>query len=180
MSMNMNTRPVKPASPARRVAYAGLVAALSCMLLYLLYLLPTMRLSILFVLSLLPVVLAHEKRYADAALCFAASALISGLLFPAKGAWLLYAAFFGWYGIAREAVVARLGSFKKWLALALIFNIAFFALYFLARSLFPELNGPIWKWLIIPVAEVAFLLYENLFGVCRDLYSGRLRKLIFR
>lgn len=178
--MNMNAAPARHESPARRVAYAGLLTALSCVFLYLLYLLPTMKLSILFVLSLLPIVPACEKRYADAALGFAASALLSGLLYPAKGAWLMFVAFFGWYGIAREIVTARLKGIPKWLALAAVFNAAFFALYFLASPLFPELQQPIWQWLLIPAAEVAFVLFENLFGLCRDFYLSRLRKYVYR
>ena len=54
-----------------------------------------------FLLSLLPVILVYERSYATAALCFMASALLSWLLFPITDIWLLYVAFFGWYGILR-------------------------------------------------------------------------------
>jgi hypothetical protein len=171
----------KHISPARRVATAGLTAALSVLLLYLAYLLNLVapKLSILFVLSLLPVMLAYEHSYATAFLSFAASALLSGLLFPITDVWLLYAAFFGWYGILREIIVTKLNKVWSWVVLAAAFNVAFFALYFLASQLLFE-NLKIPHVLLIPIAEVAFVLFEIFFGVCRKYYAERVRRVIFR
>ena len=163
-------------SPARRVAQAGILTALSLVLLYMLYALPTMRLAILFILSLLPVALAYERRFADAALSFVAAATLSGLLFPAA-TWLLYAAFFGWYGIVREAVVTRLGRIKSWIVLLIVFNIAFLPLFFLSQELLLSFKIP--QALIIPAAELAFVLFELLFGVCREYYLKQIRGHIF-
>lgn len=176
----------KRVSPARRVAYAGLVAALSAVLLYLMYVLPTLKLSMLFVLSLLPVTLAHERRFADAALAFAASALLSGLLFPARGAWVLYAAFFGWYGIAREWVVTKLKRAASWAVLLALFNAAFFALYLFAGHVLAEtventfMQSLMVPAVVIPAAEAIFVLYELVFGVCREYYVRHVRKLLYR
>jgi hypothetical protein len=177
--MNANLRNQR--SPARRVTTAGLIAAISIVLLYLMYILPTLRFTLLFLLSLLPVVLSHEKRYADAILSFAAAALLSGLLFPAKGAWLLYVAFFGWYGILHEFIVTKLNKVWSWVALAAVFNASFFALYFLAGQFVADLGLSSWlQSLLIPAAEVAFLLFENLFGLCCEYYEKHLRKLLFK
>lgn len=132
----------------------------------------------LFVLSLLPIVLTCERRYADAILAFAASALLSGLLFPAPDVWLLYAAFFGWYGIFREFVASKLNKVLTWVALAAAFNAAFFALYFLASQLFLGIKIP--AVLLIPAAEAAFVVFEIFYGICRSYYAARIRKLIFR
>lgn len=176
---NMNTaQPRKKISPASRAAYAGLLVALSCALLYLVYLLPVMKLSMLFVLSLLPVVLAHERRYPDAVLAFIASALLSGLLFPAGGTWILYAVFFGWYGIFRELVVNKLNRVLSWVVLAVAFNAAFLPLYFFAAQLLPQVKLP--GYLIVPAAEVAFVAFELLFGLCRQYYVQHIRRHIFR
>jgi hypothetical protein len=165
-------------SPARRTAFAGIVAALSCVLLYLAFVFPYARISVLFILSLLPIVLTSERRYADAILAFVASALISGLLFPAPDIWLLYTTFFGWYGIFREFAVSRLNKVLAWVALAAAFNAAFFALYFLASQLFLQIKIP--PVLIIPAAEAAFVVFEVFYGRCRAYYAARIRKLIFR
>lgn len=177
----MSTTPETPArvSPARRVAYAGMLTALSVGFLYLLFVVPNMTLAILFLLSLFPVALAHERRYADAALSFAAAAIISFLLFFSPN-WILFAAFFGWYGIVREIVVARLNKLLKWVVLELVFNAAFFGVYFFARQLFPLPADSIWQWLIIPAGEAAFLLYENLLSVCLEYYKKHIRNAIFR
>jgi hypothetical protein len=168
-------------SPARRVASAGLVAALSCMLLYLSFIMSAVmpRFSALLILSLLPVVLAYERRFADAILAYASSALISGLLFPAPLIWLLYAAFFGWYGIFREFIVTKLNKIWSWVILAAAFNVAFFALYFLASQLLFE-NIKIPHVLLIPIAEAAFVVFEIFFGICRKYYAERVRRVIFR
>lgn len=168
-------------SPARRVATAGLAAALSVLVLYLAYLLNLVvpKISMLFVLSLLPVMLAYERSYAAAFLSYAAAALLSGLLFPITDAWLLYAAFFGWYGILRELIVTRLNRIWSWVILAAAFNVAFFALYFLASQLLFE-NIKIPHVLMIPIAEAAFIVFEIFFGICRKYYAERVRKLVFR
>jgi hypothetical protein len=170
-------------SPARRVAFAGIVAALSCVLLYIEYLIPLLRFSLLFILSLLPVTLAHERRYADALLAFVASALLSGLLFPAADTWILYAAFFGWYGVVREFVLGKTRAVWRWVILAAVFNAAFLALFFLASYLFANvkiLNLRISPVFVIPVAEAAFAAFEILFGVCRNYYVSHVRKSLFR
>jgi len=167
-------------SPARRVTAAGLMAALSVILLYFAYLLNAVapKFSMLLVLSLLPVILAYERSYGTAALSFAASALLSGLLFPITDVWLLYIAFFGWYGIVREFIVTRLNRVLAWAVLAAVFNAAFFALYFFASQLFVNIALP--RVLLIPAAEAAFVLFEILFGVCRKYYAEHIRKRIFR
>lgn len=174
-------------SPARRVAYAGVITALSVALLYLLQVLPTMRAAMLFVLSLLPVVLAYEKRYADAALGYVAATLLSALLVPVSGQWLMYVAFFGWYGIVREFVVTRWNRAVTWAVMAILFNVAFFVLYFFFSSLL--LYGyqpPAWlqsvplPLVLIPVAEIALVVFELLFGLCRTYYIDHIRKLLVR
>jgi hypothetical protein len=165
-------------SPARRVAFAGLVAALSCVLLYLDYLLPVLKFAPLVASSLLPVALAYEKRYADALLSFAATAVLSGLLFRSPESWPLYVAFFGWYGILREFAASKLGKVLRWAVLAAAFNAAFFALYFLVSELFVNFRVP--PYVLIPAAEALFVVFELVFGFCRDYYAARIRRLLFR
>ena len=167
----------KPSS-ARRVAYAGVLAALSVSLLYLVTVLPTMRLSVLFILALLPVTLAAERRWADAAMGFAAAALLSGLLIGPRGVWLLYVVFFGWYGIAREYVFMKWGRLWTWVVMVVLFNIALFTLTFFAKLLVLDLKLP--AALLIPAAEAGFVLFELLFGMCREYYMKHVRKLIIR
>jgi hypothetical protein len=159
---------------------AGLVAALSVILLYFAYLLNLVvpKFSMLLVLSLLPVMLAYERTYTTAALCFAASALLSWLLFPITDIWMLYVAFFGWYGIVREFIVTKLKRVWAWAVLAVFFNAAFFVLYFFFTQLFANIALP--RVLLIPAAEAAFVLFEIFFGLCRAYYISRIRKLVFR
>ncbi len=171
--------------PARRIAYAGVITALSVVLLYLLQVLPTLRAAMLFVLALLPGVLAYERRYVEALLSFAASALLSLLLVPVSGPWLMYACFFGWYGAVREMIVTRWGRVASWAALAVLFNAAFFALYFLFRAVLLQGFAPP-AWLggvpllayLIPAAEIGFVIFEVLFGMCRAYYVTHIRKLL--
>ena len=172
-------------SPARRVAYAGVITALSVVLLYLLHVLPTMRAAMLFVLSLLPAVMAYEKRYADALLCYVASSLLALLLTPVSGPWLMYVGFFGWYGIVREYLVTRWGRGVSWVVLAMLFNISFFTLYFLFQTvLLQGFNPPAWiqgfpvLLYLVPAAEVAFVIFELLYGMCRAYYIARVRRLL--
>ncbi len=172
-------------SPTRRIAYAGVITALSVVLLYLLQVLPTLRAAMLFVLALLPGVLAYERRFVEGLLSFVAAALLSLLLVPLSGPWLMYVGFFGWYGAVREMIVTRLGKAASWAALAVMFNVAFFVLYFLFQTLllqnfFPPawLGGVPLLVYLIPAAEIGFVIFEVLFGMCRAYYIARLRKVL--
>lgn len=165
-------------SASRRIAYAGVIAALSVALLYLVYVLPTMRLSVLFVVSLLPVIMAYERRWTDGLFAFATTALVAVLLIGPRGIWLFYVVFFGWYGVVRELVLVKLGRIWTWAIMAVLFNIVLFAMYFLAKELLLDLKLP--AALLIPAAEGAFIAFELLFTACRGYYITRIRKLLFR
>lgn len=164
-------------SPARRIAYAAVLTALSVALLLLVRAFPYFNFSALVVLSLLPVALAAEGRYGDAGLSFVATALLGALLVGPRSVWVFYVAFFGWYGIAREFVQHRWGNVVKWIIMAVLFNIALFALYFFARQLLLEVKWP--AGLLIPVAEAAFIVFELLFGLCREYYRKNLRRRLY-
>ncbi len=172
-------------SPARRVAYASVITALSVVLLYLLHVLPTLRAAMLFVLALLPGVLAYEGRFVEGLLSFVAAALLSLLLVPVSGPWLMYVGFFGWYGAVHEMIVTRFGRVASWSVLAVLFNIAFFTLYFLFQTLLlQDFTPPAWLGglpllvYLIPAAEIGFVVFEVLFGMCRAYYIARIRKLL--
>ncbi len=164
-------------SPARRVAYAGLLTALSVVLLLAVRTFPYFNLSALFVLSLLPVALAAERRWADAGLSFMATSLLGAAVVGFQDVWLFYTAFFGWYGIAREFVWQRLGRVWVWVIMAVLFNVVLFALYFSARELLLNVRWPV--QLLIPGAEVAFVAFEVLFGLCREYYMKHIRRFLY-
>jgi hypothetical protein len=153
------------------------LTALSVTLLLLVRAFPYFNFSALVVLSLLPVALAAEGRYADAALSFAATALLGGVLIGLQNVWIFYAAFFGWYGIVREFVLRRWGVVVKWIVSAVLFNLVLFALYFFARQLLLDIKWP--AGLLIPAAEAAFVVYELLFGMCREYYMKNLRRHLY-
>lgn len=164
-------------SPARRIAYAAVLTALSVVVLLLVRVFPYFNLSALVVLSLLPVALAAEGRYGDAGLSFAATALLGGLLLGPRSVWVFYTAFFGWYGIVREFTQRRWGTVVKWIVSAVLFNIVLLALYFFANQLLLEIKWPM--GLLFPAAEAAFVVFELLFGMCREYYMKHLRRHLY-
>lgn len=159
----------------KRLTYAAMVAALTVVLMLLTRWLPTMRISVLFVVSLLPMALVCEKAYKETALCVLASAVLGWLFLPNSLEALAYALFFGWYGLIWRATLQRplaLRLLLRWM----FFNVGWTAGLFLARSLVGNLP----LWLIWLLGQAAFIAYNFLYGLCVGFYQRRLRPVLMR
>ena len=160
---------------ARRVTYPAMVVALTAVLLLLTRWLPTLRISVLFVVSLIPMILLCEGALKESVLCTLACTLVCGLLLPDRLEALAYGLFFGWYGLLWRVTRARplaLRLLLRWL----FFAVGWTAGLWLARALVGNL--PLWAlWLM---GQPAFFAYDFLYGLCVGFYERRLRPILFR
>lgn len=163
-------------SPARKMAVAGLMTAISAAGLALGTLLPTLQLSLYATLSLLPAALAAEGAALYGLVSAAAASLLGFMLAADKLSLLPYALFFGWYGPVYVRLACRMG---RWPALAVkwgCFNAALAAGLLLARLLAVPL-GFAW-WVFVLAGQPVFLLYDRVMGLFMVFYGRRLRRLI--
>jgi hypothetical protein len=163
-------------SPARKLAVAGLMTAISAAGLTLGTLLPTLQLSLYAILSALPAVLAAEGAALYGFVSTIAATLLGFMLAADKLSVLPYALFFGWYGLVYVRLACRMG---RWPALAVkwgCFNAAMAAGLLLARLLFVQL-GLTW-WVFVLAGQPIFLLYDWVMGLFMVFYEKRLRRLV--
>ena len=162
---------------ARRAAFAAVLAALSVALLYLGSLLPTGRLALVAIASLLPAAAVLSRGVGLGFLVYAASAVLSVLLLPDKTCAVAYALVLGWYGPVKS-LIERIGRlWLEWIvklalfsAVAAVFYFAFSAMF---SSLIPAAKLP-HPALIIPVLLAAFALYDVAFTGLIDFYRSRI------
>lgn len=165
----------------RRTALAAVLAALSVALLYAGSVLPTGRLALVAIASLLPAAAVIEGSVGLGALVYLASALLALLLLPDKTCAVAYALVLGWYGPVKSLIERIDRLWLEWLvklalfgAVAAVFYFAFGAMF---AALLPFARLPL-RVLIIPVLLAAFVLYDiaftGLIGVYRRRISGRL------
>lgn len=172
----MNTK----ISLSKQIALGGMVAAITVLCLYAAAMLPVGRLLPLYLASLAIVVLSGEGAYIPALICFLASAAIAFLILPDKQPAILYALFFGHYGIIRPVIQGRVRGRVIRALLKLLYCDFFLAVglyvgvYLIAGF---SLTLPAWLpiWGAVLLAQPALLLYDMLYGAGTLLYQSHLR-----
>lgn len=158
-----------------------MVAALNVLCLYAASALPVGRIPFLFLASVFICILTSEKAYLSALIAYAASGILAYWFVPDKLPALAYIMLLGHYGITRAAL-KRMQS-RLLPALIKLFYCDIFAaagLYLLyvvfAQSL--PLPAAIPVWVLVLVAQVAFILYDVLYGACEAIYQSKFQRII--
>lgn len=162
-----------------------MAAALGALFMYASSIVPSGKLVLLFLASVVLWIPLNERGGVPyAILCYIATALLSLLLIPNKLYPLAYALFFGLYGFIKlgvdNLVHDRIIAFALKL---LLMNALAAALIWLGGlvikqdpfSLLPEY--PLYA--IIIVMEAAFIVYELAFTFCISFFDARLRGLLY-
>ena len=111
---------------------------------------------------------------------YAATSLLSLLLLPAKTAPFIYAAFVGWYPIAKYHL-DHLPRLFSWILKLVIFNIAIVFLLFASVALLGLPNEGIAVYAVtVAAGNLSFVLYDILLGRLLLLYAARLRARVNR
>ena len=175
---------MKKLSPTTRLTITAMAAALGVLFMYASSIIPSGKLALLFLASVVLWIPLNERGGVPFAfLCYIATGLLSLLLIPNKLYPLAYALFFGIYGFIKlgvdNLVHDRIIAFVLKL---LIMNALAAVLIWLGGlivkqdvfSLLPEF--PLYA--IIIAMELAFIVYELVYTFCIGFFDARLRDLI--
>lgn len=171
--------------PAKLITIGAMCAALNVLCLYAASVLPTLKLAFYFLSSVFVFMLADEEAYGVAALSFVASALAGFLVLPDKLYLFPYVALLGHYGIFRTWLDRRLTDklLRFFLCMLYCNAIAGFSLlaavYVLRFDVASMLAAlPLPGWVIVPVLEAGFILFDLLYWTCQKIYLERIKTYI--
>lgn len=158
------------------IAKGGLYTALSVIMIYMANISPTSKLTFLAIAAaIIPLsILTIELKYSAAV--FTATSILS-LLLGLRGAAITYVFFFGLYGFIKY-YIERLRKLPLELFLKLIFfNISFFSMYFLYRTLFLDIELvklPI--YILVILLQAAFIAYDYIMSMIITYINNRFVK----
>ena len=155
------------------MAYLAVLTALGVALLFLVGVVPAGRLWIMAVASLPVGIAVMMYGYGWALGVFAATALLSCLLFPASA--LEYLVFFGYYPIVKSLFERLPKNWMSWALKYLLFAVVVFVLW-KASLLGEALAG---RWYILCLAGAAsFAAYDFAFSILIRFYLERIARFI--
>ncbi len=172
---------MKKLSATARLTLGAMAAALGVLFMYAASILPSGKLVLLFLASVVIWIPLNERGgipYAVA--CYLATALLTLLLVPNKLYALAYALFFGLYGFIKLGVDGAVRDrFIAFVLKMLIMNLLAAAFIWLGGlimkqdlfSMLPEYP----LYIVIPVLEAAFVAFELLYTFAISFFDGRLR-----
>lgn len=168
---------------SHRASLTSMFAAMSLIFLYLASILPAGRIACYFLSSVFVMGLVLEEEIGLAWLMFAAVSALSLLLMPDIVRVVPYVLFFGHYGINKYYIETRIrDKVMGYILKLLYYNAALILLYLLARSIIEQdildLNIPF--WIVIVLAEAAFVLYDFLFTKVTSYYFNNIRRLLMK
>jgi len=162
--------PVK--KPAARVAKGAILAALLTAGLLLTRILPTGKVALLAVLSLLPGILLRQGERSAAAVACLASVLLGWILGTELGILASYGFFFAWYAFFWTATERK----RFGMLLRVLCGQVGFLLIAGAVELLGFHFSPIWPYLL--GAEAFLVLFDFCYSLCVQYYDRRLAKYI--
>lgn len=169
-------------SPAKIMTLGAMCTALSVLSLYASCVLPTAKLAFYFLSSVFIYMLADEEAYVGALVSFAASLLLGFVILPDKAYLFPYAALLGHYGIFKTWLSRRTGDkvlqfFLRMLYCNLFAGAGVCAAVFLFSYDIKMFAGqlPLPIWLLVPILEAAFVLFDTLYWVCQKFYDERIK-----
>ena len=163
----------------KKIVVAGVLAALSVIILYLGCAIEVLDLTMSAIVSLLVVVIVIEMGYKYAWMTYIATAILSILLLPQKSPAIFYACFMGFYPIIKSYLERINSALVRWIIKLVVGNAAL-ALMFILMSLFlpDEFEG---GWLMLVtylLGIIAFLMYDVALSKLITLYFVRIRERI--
>ena len=146
-------------APVKRLARLSILTALGVVMLLLGDVLPAGRLA-LVALASLPVCVAlmmYGVKWSLAS--FVLTAALGALLFPGA-AVVMYAAFFGYYPIAKSLFERIHSAGVCWVCKFALYTFAFVLYWLLAKALFTFTGGELSWYALYPLGGAVFFLYD--------------------
>jgi hypothetical protein len=162
--------------PARKAALGGVLTGLIQCFLYAASVLPTGKLALLTLSSMVLSVAVIEYGCLFAFLLYMVSGLLSLIIMPDKLICVPFIAFFGYYGILK-ALIERIRRFwPEWLLKIAVFNGVMTVAWHMASQFFSLFLGlPKALWLMFTVLNILFIIFDYAFSLAAGVYEQRLR-----
>ena len=161
--------------PVKRISRLGLLTALGVVLLLLTNLVPSGRLGLMAVASFPVCAALMMYGFGWSAGVFAVTAALGFLLFPGATA-IGYAAFFGYYPIAKSWIEKRHGRWLPWLLKGLLYAAAFALYWLLARSLFSGADAVLPWYAVFLIGAAVFFVYDWCYSVIIRFYLDKIAR----
>jgi hypothetical protein len=162
-------------------------ASMSLLFLYLASVLPAGRIALYFLSSVFVMGLVLEEEIGLAFMMFAVVSLLSLLLMPLDQLRMIpYVLFFGHYGIGKYYIETRIrDKIVAYIIKLLYYNAALVLMYLIVqlanKALFEDvLSIDIALWLLIPLAELAFVIYDFAFTKVTGYYFNNIRRKLMK
>lgn len=171
---------------AHRVSLTAMFASMSLLFLYLASVLPTMNIAMFFLSSVFVMGLVLEEEIGLAFMMFAVVSLLSLLLMPDRLMVIPYIIFFGHYGIGKYYIETNIrDKVVRYIIKLLYYNVALILIYLIAQVASSEaldhlIAFNISLWVLIPLAEIAFVLYDYVFTKVTGYYFNNIRRKLMK
>jgi hypothetical protein len=144
----------------KRIARLALLTALGVVLLYFAALLPSARLATTAIAGFLTAAALMMYGYGWGIGVYAMTSMLAFLILPAKGCAIYYAAFFGYYPIAKSLFERCKNRSLSWTFKGLLYTAAFIAWWFLVASVLTVTKISVGWYLAWPVGAAFFIVYD--------------------
>lgn len=174
----------KYAEKSRNISLAAMFAAMTLIVLYLASILPQLRLTLYFLSSIFVAGLLVENQPGMAMMLYVVVSGLGLLIVPGLFYVLPYVLLFGHYGIGKYFIERLRDKVAAYVLKLAYFNLALAAIYFLVLKadllLAGELVAELPLWLVIVLAQVAFVIYDFLYSKLTMFYAQKIRRKIVR
>lgn len=169
-----------------KVAFGGIVAALSVVLMFSTGIVATLTYAIPAIAGglLIAIVIEIGPKFASAV--YVAVSVLSLLIVADKEAAVMYTAFFGYYPILKGFIEKKLNITMSWIVKHIIFNIAIISAYFVVSKVFMisfddiDFLGEFALPILLLVCNIVFAFYDIALTRIISAYIYNWRKYIKR
>lgn len=165
-------------SKGRIAAIGGLSTALVIVLLYSTNIFAFNKISLLAAVSLIIGVVIIEGGFYTALIAYLASSFLSFFLLPNKAVAFGFILFAGLYPLIRHGATLLKSNMLVWAVKIIAANLAVVMLWMLADNLFGAVSAiPIGA--LVLLFQVAFIVYDIVYGMAIKYYIDKIRKRLF-
>ena len=159
---------------AKDLTLAGLMTALSLIVLYLTTIIPINTLAILTCASVIIPICIMRSNIKTAVLVYLATSVLSFFILPINY-FLMYFMFFGIYGLIKY-FIEKLNKFYLEIILKFVFfNIIFILALTVFKGFIGDLNIKLPIWLFIAAAEAAFFIFDYALTILISFYIEKFK-----
>ena len=175
---------MKRTSPAARITVGAMSAAIGVLFMFAASAVPAGKLALLFLASLVIwIPLNSEKGLLHAFLVYIATGAITFLIVPDKKFFIIYALFFGIFGMGKYIIEKFIkDKFLVFFVKLIVCNVFAGAYILLTAKLFEidiiTLLPALPLYVLIPLMEIAFVAYDLVYTMCAKFFDDKLRKYI--